>query len=307
VPNEVVLLDRCYAEEELAGLLRVCAGRASLLPYPVAEEMPTRLAEATVLFSTRSLPWRLDVLPALRWVHSWSSGVDALVRAGVVERGMRVTCSKELSADAVADHVLGGMLWAQRRLGVAQRNQQVRRWGLGDTRAPDTLASKNVVILGFGNVGRRVAVRAGSFGMQVVPIGRTPGHRATVGAASLLALLRPADFLVLSVPYSEETHHLIGAEELDALGPHGVLVNVARGRIVDEQALVSALLEQRLGGAILDVFGDEPLPPTSPLWNFEEVLITPHVAWQFLHHRERALERFVSLLSSYLDLSATER
>lgn len=298
---ETVLVDRNLSDDERTSLASVCAERATLLTLADVKARPEHLTATTVLFSTRSLPWPLDALPALRWVHSWSSGTDKLVACGVLAAGAMLTSSLGISADAVADHALAGMLWFYRRLSPALRRQKDRRWGLNCTPAPDSLAGKTAAVVGLGNVGAGVTRRVAAFGMRTLAVDRTGTAQDTSGGRpGLLAAFRQAHVAVLTLPYSAETEHLVGAAELDALGPDGLLVNVARGGLVDEAALVEALRNGRLGGAVLDTVEEEPLPSSSPLWAFDEVLITPHVAWQSQHFQRRAVEYFGVLLDRYL-------
>jgi len=303
--DHVLLLDRRLSARELGSLQAACAGQAEILVDTRDAGGPERAEEVTILFCTRSLRWSLERLRSLRWVHTWSSGIDKLQAAGVVERGITVTAAPELAADAVADHVLAGMLWHQRGLRAAVRSQERRRWGMPiDAPMPDTLEGKTIAIVGYGRVGCAVARRARAFGMQIVLVrrrddGTTPGMR--VFPLSLLGeALRRADFAVLALPLTDLTRGLVGGAELAALGDKGVLINVGRGGLVQEKALEQALLHGRLKGAVLDVVASEPLAEDSPLWGLDGVLITPHVAWQSHAFQERSVARFTELLREYL-------
>jgi phosphoglycerate dehydrogenase-like enzyme len=179
-----------------------------------------------------------------------------------------------------------------------QRNATWRRWG------QRLLHGKTVVIIGVGSIGEAIAARCRSFGMRVVGVTRR-NHIAGVDEIYPREHLREtaarADFLVVVTPYSRETHHMVDAAVLDAMPRSAYLINVARGSVVDEAALIAALRRGAIAGAALDVFETEPLPASSPLWHFENVIVTPHIGGMSDIYAEQALPILLHNLRAYLD------
>ena len=184
------------------------------------------------------------------------------------------------------------------------RNQQDRRYARF---VPGELGGRTVGVVGMGHIGREVARLAKAFGCRVLAIRRSYRERGAdppadeaLPPADLDYLLGESDFVVLAAPLSEETAGLIGERELRLLGPHGYLINVARGGLVDEPALVRALRSGAIAGAALDVYEREPLPVESALWGLDNVILTPHIAAGTEHYEERATEIFCANLRRYL-------
>jgi phosphoglycerate dehydrogenase-like enzyme len=208
----------------------------------------------------------------IRWVQLPSAGVDRWVAQGLLDDRRTWTGAQGAYADDVAEHVLAFILAAARRLPQAAKQ---RSWVRDEG---NRLAGATVGIVGAGGIGAAVIQRLAPFGAAVVALthsGReVPGAAQSLGADGLDELLAASDYVVLALPLTEESHGLIGARELDLLGPEGWLLNVARGAIVQNEAL----REKRIAGACLDVTDPERLPDDHPLWRFENVLVTPHVA-----------------------------
>ncbi len=220
----------------------------------------------------------LDDLGALRWVQSTWAGVDALLRPGL-RRDYALTNVRGVFGPAIAEYVLGYALMHE-RLGFRRyRAQQARTW---DGTPPGSLQGRTLGILGVGSIGAHLAAAVKPFGVRV--LGYTlhsedcPAVDRYYHGAELHAFAAACDYLVCTLPNTPQTHHLIGGALLAAMQPHAVLINVGRGATVDEGALVAALASGRLGGAVLDVFEQEPLPPDHPLWALPNVLITSHTA-----------------------------
>jgi phosphoglycerate dehydrogenase-like enzyme len=212
----------------------------------------------------------------VRWVQLPWAGVDRWLSAGLLDDRRLWTGAQGVYADDVAEHVLAFLLAAARRLPqAAKRRTWVREEG-------SRLAGATVGIVGAGGIGAAVIERLAPFGARVLAL--THSGRGIAGADRSLAadaldeLLRESDYVVLALPLTEESRGLIGSRELDLIGPEGWLLNVARGAIVQTDALVAALQDGRIAGACLDVTEPEPLPEGHPLWDLESVLVTPHVA-----------------------------
>lgn len=223
----------------------------------------------------------------LRWVHSGTAGVGASLFDEMRRSEVAFTNSAGVYAEPMAEHGLAMILHFARGLDVALAGMRDRRWNHPRLAGPGSpvreIAGRTVVIVGYGGTGSALGRRAAALGMRVVAIRRDPGDsppevEAMYGPERLLEALSTADYVVLAVPETPETEGLIGPRELEAMGAECVLINLSRGGIVDEAALVAALEGRRLRGAGLDVFQREPLPPDSPLWERENVLITPHTS-----------------------------
>jgi phosphoglycerate dehydrogenase-like enzyme len=245
--------------------------------------------------------------PGVRWVHSISAGVEHLPLAEMAERGILLTNSAGAYATAMAEYAIAAMIMLARRLPSWLEGQRERSWLDGDSFDAMVLRGKRLGIVGYGAVGREVAAAARALGMEVWATKRTPLYLSSEPLDGLLSpsdlhrLLAESDMVVLCASLNRTTRHLIGPAELEAMKPSAALVNVARGGLVDEDALVRALQEGRLRGAMLDVTSTEPLPPESALWSAPNLLITPHVSGNTPESWNRQVEFFCHNLRLYLD------
>jgi phosphoglycerate dehydrogenase-like enzyme len=203
---------------------------------------------------------------------------------------------------------MGGLLMLSRRFNLLLKAQQERRWiqnELTNNKWPWSLKGRSMTILGFGTIGQEVALRAHAFGMRVTGIRRRldqplpPFVDRMMGGNQLDEALRGADVLVISAPFLRETDRMIRAEQLALMNPGAILINVARGKIVDEPALLDALDSGQLGGAVLDVFEREPLDPASPLWNLPNVIISPHSSGVRPDHWDEIIDLFSENLQRF--------
>jgi phosphoglycerate dehydrogenase-like enzyme len=264
-----------------------------------AETLLARIAEADVLVVSGLWNNRLlERAARLRFIQSIGAGTDQFPRDALTRRGIRLASARGVNARAVAEHATALMLALSRRLPEARDNQakQVWRGMIGDlSQREDELAGKTLLIVGLGDIGGRLARLAKAFDMRVIGLRRDPalGHGAADAAhpvADLLRLLPEADIVALTCPLTPETENLINTAALARMKPSAYLVNVARGRVVDEAALTEALAARRIAGAALDVTVEEPLPPSSPLWGMEHVLITPHTAGETRRYEDNVIE-----------------
>jgi lactate dehydrogenase-like 2-hydroxyacid dehydrogenase len=220
----------------------------------------------------------IDALPKLQVIASFGVGFDKIDQAAALRRGAKVSNTPDVLNDCVADLAFALLFDVAR--GVAAADRFVRRgdWLKGRYPITTRVSGKKLGVLGLGRIGRAVAKRASGFDMTVGYSSREPARDVPyLYHASPVELARWCDFLVVTVAGGASTRHLVDRTVLDALGPKGMLVNVARGSVVDEQALVEALLEKRIAGAGLDVFEDEPKVPPA-LLQLDHVVLTPHVA-----------------------------
>jgi lactate dehydrogenase-like 2-hydroxyacid dehydrogenase len=235
-------------------------------------------------------PQLVASLPALEIVSVHGVGVDAVPLALLAQQGIHVTNTPDVLTDDVADFAVTLLLSAVRRLPLLDRYVRAGKW---PAKAPLTqarsLRGKVAGIVGFGRIGQAVAQRLQGFGMQIRYYQRSAGPQPELRSQSLLALARESDMLVLCMPGGADTQRMIGVDVIEALGPEGTLVNIARGSVVDEQALVAALQDGRLGAAGLDVFEHEPEVPAL-LLGMDNVVLTPHVG-SFTVEARRAMGR----------------
>jgi D-2-hydroxyacid dehydrogenase (NADP+) len=244
----------------------------------------------------------------LRWLHGSGHAISHFPLADLAARGIVVTNSRGVQAVPIAEHVMGSLLALARRLPLTLRMQQEHAWRpneLRDEGAPWLLSGTTIGIIGVGTLGEAVAVRAKAFGMNVIGMrrdptrGRPPGVDEVVGPADLDRLLRAADIVVLAAPSTGETDRLLDASAIALMKPTAIVVNVARGQLLDEDALAAALAAGKLGGAVLDVFATEPLAPQSPLWDLPNVILTPHSSGFRQGHFDAVIDLFSENLRRY--------
>jgi D-2-hydroxyacid dehydrogenase (NADP+) len=214
----------------------------------------------------------------LRWIQSLTTGTDNILRLSALRAEVTVTSTRGMHGPQMSELVFLQMLALLRDFPRMQRNQAAHAW----QRWPQPLLSgKTVVIVGIGAIAELLAPRCKAFGMNVYGVSGSPrkpaGFDGVFGRDELHRAAALADFLVLIVPYTPQTEKLVDASVIAAMKPGAYLINVARGGVLDENALLAALREKRLAGAALDVFRETPLPPDHPLWREEKIIITPHI------------------------------
>lgn len=239
-------------------------------------------------------------LIGLQWFHCSFVGVDHPIFRGIGERGVTVTNAPGLTAIPIAQYVLAMMLRHAKGLDQWAAAQNERAWRRV---ASDELTGRTVAIIGTGGIGTEVARLARAFGMRVLGMRRRPELPENVDALyppeQLHDLLSEADYVVLACPLTKHTQGMMNAAALAAMKPTAYLINVARGPIVEETALLEALREGRIAGAALDVFDDEPLPSGSPLWDLPNVVVTPHNSGASPQTGERGAQLFIDNLRRF--------
>ncbi len=289
--------------------MRAIAPGAELV-VPAGDGWPERAQDAAVAYFSQDFWWReygrpvgarLFTLPRLRWFHSFSAGVDHPAFRMLLERGVLLSNSSGSSSVPIAQYVIGVMLRVVKRMDALAEAQRERRW---ESVPAEELTGKTAGIIGVGHIGGEVARLAEAFGMHVIGCRRRQRPLRYVdellSPERLGELLARADFVVLTVPLSAQTDGLIGEAELRAMKPSAWLINVSRGRVVREAALLAALKDGAIGGACLDVFEEEPLPPESELWSRPDVIVTPHNSGNSPLNFDRASELFLGNLSRYV-------
>ncbi|TMF41341.1 MAG: D-2-hydroxyacid dehydrogenase [Chloroflexi bacterium] len=252
--------------------------------------------------------------PRLNWVHSASAGVERALTPAARGRGLVITNARGVFSRPIAEYVLMMILAVSRRLPGLLELQRERTW---QPLEGVELRDVTVGIVGLGSIGRAVGALATAFGCRVVAVRRRAEAGSApptdeesrsfgevmldrVGGPELLPeLLRESDYVVLAAPLTPETQNMIDAAALGSMKAGAWLVNVARGGLVDERALLSALRDGRIGGAVLDTFRDEPLPPSSPFYDLPNVIVTPHTSWSSGRVLDRSVELFCDNLRRY--------
>lgn len=266
------------------------------------------LAAADVAFTWILSPEMVARAPRLRWVHSSAVAVGTLALADLAARGIVVTNSRGVQSAAIAEYAIGSMLALSRRLPLAIRRQDARRWAqnemIGDV-TPWLVQGQRMGIVGLGTIGQAIATRAAAFGMHVVGVRRRPeqaipdGVKEVVGPDKVGEVIASSDVLVLAAPWTGATDRLIDERAIGSMKRGAVLMNVARGQLVDEAALASALAAGHLAGAVLDVFNEEPLPDSSPLWSLPNVIVTPHTSGFRADHWDAVIGLFEDQLRRF--------
>jgi phosphoglycerate dehydrogenase-like enzyme len=282
------------------------AGRAVLIGEGAVEDArdTPKGIEVIVTGMAQAVFDRAIAAPRVRWVHSISAGVEHLPLDRMAEREILLTNSAGAYATAMAEYVIGAAIMLSRNLPGWLDGQRERRWLGSGAFGASLLRGKRLGIVGYGAVGREVAAAGTALGMEVWATKRTPLFVSgepidrLLPADALHELLGACDVVVLSASLNRTTHALIGAGELQAMKPTAILVNVARGGLVDEDALVDALAGGGIRGAMLDVTAEEPLPEDSPLWTTPNLLITPHISG----NSPESWEAAVTFLCANLDL-----
>jgi phosphoglycerate dehydrogenase-like enzyme len=243
--------------------------------------------------------------PQLMWVHSATAGVERVLTPAALARGLAITNARGVFSDPIAEYVLMMILAVSRRLPHLLELQRERTWQPLEARE---LAELTVGVVGLGSIGSRVAQLAAAAGSRVVAVRRSPGTLAEAAAGDLAEvmpadrlpeLLAQSDFIVLALPLTRGTEALFDGTMLAHAKPGAWLINVARGALVDDRALIRALRDGPLGGAVLDAFREEPLPPDSALYDLPNVIVTPHTSWSSGRVLDRSIDLFCANLERF--------
>lgn len=243
----------------------------------------------------------------LKWIQSWSAGVDRFLKEDLFdylkENGIALTSVRGIHRDSMSEQVLGYLISFSRRLPELLKLQRKREW---ERLKVDYLKDKTLAIFGLGAVGKEVARKATVFKMNVIGIKRNPNvnipHVNKIyGPEKKEEVLNKADYVVVTLPLTDQTRGYFGSKEFAAMQKNAYFINVARGEIVKEKELIKALQEKTIAGAALDVYQEEPLPKDSPLYELDNVILTPHTSGLFPHYNQKAVEIFKNNLKLYLE------
>ena len=268
------------------------------------------IADADIAIAWSLRGEQIKAAKSLKWIHSTATAVHALMSDELRASNIVVTNARDVHGPVVAEHAMALIFALAKRLPQAVRFQQEKHWAQQDvwsaTPRPRELKSATLAIIGLGGIGRPLARMAGSLGMQVIGVREHPersceGVEEIYGFDRLDEALAQADFVVLALPVTPKTHNLMNATRLAQLKSEAYLINVGRGVLIDEAALIEALRRKSFAGAALDVTEQEPLQQDSPLWAMENVFITPHIASLTEQMWERHYETFTQNLRRFLN------
>jgi phosphoglycerate dehydrogenase-like enzyme len=297
--NLTVLVLANPAERQLA-MLEKLPVETSIAVGERAEAFERVAEEAGVIFNWSCggelLREVFRMSPRVRWVHTRSAGLDGLLFPELVDSAVELTNGTGVFGESLGEFALAAILFFAKDLGRMMRNQAAEKWEPFDVAE---IAGQTVGIVGYGDVGRAVAARARAMGMRVVAVKR---HAAAAEDAYAERIYQPArccemialaDYIVVTAPLTAETRGMIGERELAAMKRSAVVINLGRGPVIDEAALVRALTERLIRGAVLDVFDTEPLPAGHPFYGMDNVLVSPHTADHTADWLERAMQFFL--------------
>jgi phosphoglycerate dehydrogenase-like enzyme len=302
--------DLWIAPEWFAERLREEFPQLEVVRMTTYDGIEKELADADIAFTSSLRPEQFKPAKRLRWIHSPAAAVHQFLFPELVESAVILTNARDVHGPVVAEHVMAVIFALAKRIPQSVRFQQKHIWGQEilwhDCAAPAEVANANLGLVGLGSIGRNVAKRASSLGMHVICVREHPesqkpeGVEEVLPASRLNALLGRADYVVLAIPVTHATLNIIRGEQLSQMKREAYLINVGRGPLIDESALVESLRFRKIAGAALDVFDQEPLPPDSPIWDLENVLVTPHTAGMTTKLWERHYQLFSANLRRFL-------
>ncbi len=324
-PDTLTVLITIQLEDDLLDQFRHVSDRIELVHMPVrdASEIPEDVwAKASILYTLRVLP-EPGQAPRLRWIHAHTAGVDHLLEQPIFQsEDVLLTSSSGIHATIMTEYVFMMMLAFGHRLPAMIAHQARGVWPEHrfETFLPLPLRGSTMGIVGYGSVGRELAHIAHTFGMEVLAVKRDVRHPSDAESytlpgtgdpegvyfhrlyppEALNSMVRECDFVVVTVPLTESTRGMVGADAFAAMKPTAFLINVSRGGVVDEDALLAALQSGQIAGAAVDVFEAEPLPADSPLWKQPNLIISPHIAGNSPDYNRNAAALFVENLKRFL-------
>ncbi len=310
--------------EDLITQLRGVSNRIKITINKAREpdEIPDEVwARTEVLYTGWLLPTP-EQAPKLHWIQFHYAGIDHALDAPILQKpDILVTTLSGAAASQMAEYAVMMLLALGHKLPELIANQKKAEWPRDrwERFSPVELRGSTVGIVGYGSIGRQIARLLQEFGASVLAVKRDAMHTEDMGYTpegqgdvagdlvqriyppqAIRSMFRDCDFVVVSVPLTDETHHLIGAEELAALQPGAYLVDISRGGVIDPAALLNALRDRKIAGVALDVFAEEPLPPENPLWKLPNVIISPHISGNTPHYDQRSVTLFAENLHRYL-------
>ena len=290
-------------------MLQNTAPDSELLFFESIKEMMNTCRDLDALFmwpdiTPEFVQWCSDAV-SLKWIHMFISGVDAIMASDVGKMDkIRISSTKGIHGPPMSDQTLAYIFSFLRQIPAGVRSQMKQEWNSGLMKICDESFSKTVGLIGLGAIGQEIARKCKLLGMRVIAAKRNPIDCQWVdecmNISMLNTLLEQSDFVILILPLTDESRNMIGIEELKKMKRSAYLINIARGGIVDHDALIGALKSGQIAGAALDIFEKEPLPPENPLWGFDNVIITPHTSPHSPYYMDRAIKVIGENLGRYL-------
>ncbi|HET7871516.1 MAG TPA: D-2-hydroxyacid dehydrogenase [Terriglobales bacterium] len=274
------------------------------------ERIAEEIADADIFIGWSLRPDQLAGAKKLKWIHSPAAAIHQLMYPELIKSNVVITNSTGVHGPVVAEHAIAVLLAMAKRLPQAMRYQAQKKWSQeilwNERPRPREVDGGTVAVVGLGGIGREFAVRAKALGLRVLGVRENPGKGpgpadAVFGPEQIEEVLPQADYVLLCTPVTPATKHIINAARLRKMKPDAYLINVARGTLIDEPALVTALKARQIAGAALDVFEQEPLPADSEFWSLENVLVTPHTAAVTEKLWERHCDLIIENLRRFID------
>lgn len=268
----------------------------------VEEDVLKVISDVDILIAGKLDKEVLQKASKLKWVHALAAGVDRLLFSEFVKSDIVLTNSSGVHPVPISEHVLGMILMFTRKIHTAVTHQLHKEW---ERPHPVELYKKTVGIIGFGSIGERIGSVCMCLGMHVIGLKKnanytTENAHEIYPPDKLHELLTHSDFVVVALPLTDSTKHYIACEEFSLMKDTAYIINISRGKIIDQKDLIVALQKKVIAGAGLDVFEEEPLPKTSPLWDMDNVIITPHYAGSTPKYFDRAIDIFCQNLEKFL-------
>jgi phosphoglycerate dehydrogenase-like enzyme len=299
------------APEWLAGRLQKDFPQLEVVNRPSYEGIDEHIRDAEIIIGWSLRPQQLASARNLRWIHSPAAAVHQLLFPELVNSDVMLTNGRDVNGPVVAEHVMALILALAKNLPQAMRFQARRFWAQEEMwnslPRPREIAGATLGLVGVGSIGSKVAKHAAAMGMRVIAVRdnlekpRPEGVETVLPSSKLDLLVSQSDYIALTVPVTPETRSLMNTARFARMKPDACLINVGRGPLIEEAALLTALRERKIGGAALDVFEHEPLPADSPLWELENLLITPHTAGLTEKLWDRQYELISENLRRYLE------
>ena len=296
-----------FTDEQFKQIEEAIGGK--VYRFETEDELLESGIKAEILFTwggTGEMPVRYcKSNPNLKWFHSFSAGMDPVMKSEIADMPIIISNSSGIHSITISETVMGYILAWNRTFPFMFQKQREHVWAKGMTKDPVEAYGKTLGIIGAGSIGYEVAVRAKAFGMYTLALRRNPKpadcYDEIFDSSGLYEVLSRSDYVVVATPYTPETHHMFGEKEFKAMKKSALFINVARGGVVDQEALIEALRNKEIAGAALDVTDPEPLNPDSPLWDMEDVIITPHMAATAPILSQFAVDFFCEQLKNYLE------
>jgi phosphoglycerate dehydrogenase-like enzyme len=293
-----------FTKEHLDAVKKAAGKKAAVVEVSDPKAALKHASDADIIAGFPATIPPLGGAKNLKWLHSFSAGVDRVLKPEVLQSSVLVSNSSGIHRTPIAEHVIGFMLLFTRRFYQTFKNQENHIWNKDD--ALGELRGKTVLIVGMGEIGTEIARLVHAFGASPIAVARTrkakPAFVDELKTAAALALLLPrADFVVAALPYTKDTHHYFAMREFKRMKRAAIIINIGRGALINESELIEALRKKIIKGAALDVTEAEPLPKESPLWDMENVIITPHHSGLSEKYMDRAIDLFCKNLSAFLN------